>query len=75
VHVLQQDKKAQAEQRAIQQTHAAITKALETAQQGFAEEEEDVVQACQEEQSGLRERLTGLLLPESLGTTRSNHEQ
>jgi hypothetical protein len=56
---IQQDKKAQAEQRAIQQTHSAITKSLAAAQQKWTEEEEDVVLACQEEQSGLRERLTG----------------
>jgi hypothetical protein len=57
--MLQKDKKAQNEQRAILQTHAAVSKALASAQQSWTEQVEQVLERCQQEQSGLNERLTG----------------
>ena len=57
---MQQDKKVQAEQRAIQQTHGAISKALASAQRNWSEEEQTVLETCRKEQESLKQRLTGV---------------
>ena len=57
--MVQQDKKAQAEQRAIQAAHSSISKALGAAQRSWAEEEHEALERCTREQGALKERLSG----------------